>query len=45
MGTLNPEFATMFKLLFGAVIKYLDSKGWAEDGGWVQVIDEPEWLQ
>jgi hypothetical protein len=33
----------MFKLLFGAVSDYLESKGWAEEGSWVQVTDEPTW--
>ena len=32
-GELNPEFASMFKLLFTAVVEYLDSKGWAEATG------------
>ena len=30
-GVLNREFARMFKVLFGAVMRYLDSKGWADD--------------
>ena len=42
-GVVSPEFARMFKLLFGAVSDYLESKGWAEEGSWVQVTDEPTW--
>jgi hypothetical protein len=42
-GVLNPEFSRLFKLLFGAVMQYLESRGWADDGSWVQVIDEPQW--
>ena len=37
------EFSRLFKVLFGAAMKYLDSKGWGESGSWVQVIDEPTW--
>jgi hypothetical protein len=42
-GTLNPEFETAFRLLFKAVMGYLDAHGWGDSGSWVQVIDEPTW--
>ena len=44
-GELNPQFVSMFKVLFKAVMNYLDSRGWADDGSWIQVIDEPEWQE
>ena len=42
-GHFNPEFESMFRLLFGSVMHYLESKGWSETGSWIQVIDEPMW--
>ena len=42
-GKLNPTFVSMFKILFGAVMRYLDSRGWGETGSYVQIIDEPNW--
>jgi hypothetical protein len=42
-GILNPEFERMFKILFKATMQYLESKGWADSGSWVQVTDEPIW--
>jgi hypothetical protein len=44
-GRLNPEFEAMFRMLFKATVDYLDTMGWMETGGWVQVIDEPSWSQ
>eukprot|EP00937_MAST-01D_sp_MAST-1D-sp2_P007028 g7028.t1 len=47
---LNPQFARLFTLLFGAVARYVRGAaaagGWpggAEAGMWVQVADEPTW--
>ena len=42
-GTLNAEFERCFRLLFGATVDYLEAHGWADDGAWVQVADEPTW--
>ena len=42
-GLLNPEFSRHFRVLFSAVMKYLDSKGWGSNGSWVQLLDEPDW--
>ena len=39
----NPTFERMFRVLFGAVAKYLAANQWAEHGSWVQVVDEPSW--
>jgi hypothetical protein len=44
-GLLNPEFSRPFRVLFKAVMVYLDSKGWGNSGSWVQVLDEPDWTQ
>ena len=44
-GQFNPEFESMFRLLFGSVMDYLESKGWSETGSWIQVNDEPLWTE
>lgn len=44
-GHFNPEFESMFRLLFGKTMDYLESKGWAETGSWIQVTDEPLWTE
>ena len=33
-GKLSAKFERMFKVLFGSVIKYLDSQGWGDSGAW-----------
>ena len=40
-ATLNPEFERLFTILFTAVSTYLERMGWADQGNWVQVTDEP----
>ena len=44
-GQFNPEFESMFRLLFSGVMRYLESRGWDETGSWVQVTDEPLWTE
>ena len=30
-------------MLFTAVMEYLESQGWTDEGSWVQIMDEPSW--
>jgi len=41
VAMINPEFERLFTILFKAVDAYLERMGWAEQGNWVQVTDEP----
>ena len=42
-GTLDPEFERLFLMLFRAVDAFMERVGWAVQGSWVQVSDEPTW--
>jgi len=43
--TLNPEFAAVFKRVYGPIVAHLKANGWLDADGyaWAQFIDEPNY--